>query len=122
MYSELLKASASVKMTTGDAVTPSGKRPRLGAFNDKGLDEVGKGGPSQKKRKTAVAQPKKTKTKATGKRPSVVGDYSGEVEEEDDGDDESFGEGEQDVSVSFPSSFSLPSSDFPHVMVCCYCL
>ena len=101
MYSELLKASASVKMTMGDAVTPSGKRPRLNGFHNNGFDDGDKGSPSKKKQKKAAA-PKTTK-KARGKQSLLVGDDGGAVEE---GDDESFGEGDQDVSCC-PFSFQI---------------
>ena len=77
MYEGILKASAGVKMTQGDAVTPSGKRPRVGgssnlfAGNGDGTD-----GTPTKKRRNAVASiadgMKKAKKVKKGGRPNMA--------------------------------------------------
>ena len=95
MYSELLKASASVKMTTGDSVTPSGKRPRLGGFGSRET-----GSPMQKRQKKAAATPKEGKKAGAKKSLSSLPVGDGDEDQEEGDDDESPGEGDEDVSVS----------------------
>ena len=79
MYEGILKASATVKMMQGDAVTPSGKRPRGGgsrilfAGNGDGTDVLPTTRP---KRKNAIATladgMKKAKKAKKGEKPNLT--------------------------------------------------
>ncbi len=71
MYSEIIKSTASVEMTEGDAVTPSGKRARFGASETANLnpftaaDNGNETNPTKKRKAATTSKAKTSKVKTS---------------------------------------------------------
>ena len=113
MYSEMMKASLKVKMTTGDAVTPSGTKRRRGNGgggddndNDDGDEDENGVGVGKEKKKQKKEKKKQEMKKAKGKKNGLALTLLGNGDEDAEGDGGSFGDGDADmVSICFIFAF-----------------